>query len=181
MNRAVFLIPLVVFFTLAAFFAERLVALRHGDAPNLLPSMLINKPVPAFALSPMPGHGGSLSSADIKGQVTLVNFFGSWCVACAAEHPFLVGIKKSGIVPIFGVDWRDDPVKGAEWLSRHGDPYTKIGLDPDSKVAIDFGVTGAPETFVIDAAGVIRYKQTGPITAEVWESTLLPLIKELRK
>ncbi|MFN3075526.1 MAG: DsbE family thiol:disulfide interchange protein [Alphaproteobacteria bacterium] len=173
--------PLLIFLVLLAFFAERLVGIHRGDAPNLLPSVLINRPVPEFSLEPLPGRGRPLASADLKGKVSLVNIFGSWCVSCAAEHPFLMSLKKSGAVVVHGIDWRDDPVKGAAWLARHGDPYDRVGLDPDSQVAIDFGVTGAPESFVVDAAGVIRYKVVGPISAEVWTQTLEPMIRELRK
>lgn len=181
MRKALTIIPLVVFFILAAFFGERLFAVVRGEGPNLLPSMLINRPVPTFSLEAIPGRGRPLTSEDLRGQVSLLNVFGSWCLSCVVEHPFLMGIKKTGFVPIHAVDWRDDPTKGAEWLKRQGDPYDKVGLDPDSRVAIDLGVTGAPETFVIDAAGIIRYKHVGPITAAVWQRTLLPLIKELRK
>lgn len=177
-RRLGFLIPIAVFFLLLVVFTVRLVAVREGDSPNLLPSVLIDRPVPAFALEPLPGRGRPLSSEDVKGRVTLVNIFGSWCVSCVAEHPFLMKLKEQGVV-IHGVDWRDDPAKGAAWLKRHGDPYDRVGSDPDSQVAIDFGVTGAPETFVVDAKGVIRYKHIGPITAEAWAGTLAPLIEGL--
>lgn len=181
MQRLGTLLPIAIFTVLLVVFMVRLVAVREGDTPNLLPSVLIDRPVPTFSLEPLPGRDRPLASEHLKEEVTLVNIFGSWCVACAAEHPFLTKIHQSGEVPIHGIDWRDDPNKGAAWLQRHGDPYDRVGLDPDSAVAIDFGVTGAPETFVVDAKGVIRYKHTGPITEADWTRTLLPLIKELRK
>jgi len=114
--------------------------------------------------------------------VSLVNIYGSWCIACVQEHPFLVKIKQMGIVPIHGIDWRDDPAEGAKWLKKHGDPYDRVGVDPaPGRTAIDFGVTGAPETFVVDKAGIIRYKHIGPVNQDVWDNTLLPIIKELSK
>lgn len=177
MRKIIFILPTVLFVVLIAMFAVQL-----GENPQELPSVLIDRPVPEFALEALPERGRPLRSEDLKGEVSLVNVFGSWCVACVAEHPFLMEIKKSGAVPIHGIDWREkNPADGMRWLQRNGDPYDRVGLDPDSKVAIDFGVTGAPETFVVDAAGVIRYKHIGPVTPEVWEKTLLPLIEQLRK
>jgi len=128
--------------------------------------------------------GGTVSSSDqrFEGKVVLVNIFGSWCVACQQEHPFLVTIQDQGLVPIFGIDWREKkPGAGAKWLARYGDPYTLVGDDPESKAAIAFGVTGAPESFIVDQKGIIRYKHIGPITPKVWDQTLWPLIQELRK
>ncbi|MCA1941670.1 MAG: DsbE family thiol:disulfide interchange protein [Caenispirillum bisanense] len=176
-RRLIFIAPTLVFLVLVGFFVKQL-----GEDPSQLPSVLIDRPVPAFALDPLPGRGMALSSEDLKGEVSLVNIFGSWCVACQVEHPYLMKIKESGYVPIHGIDWREkDPIDGLRWLEKYGDPYTRVGLDPDSRVAIDFGVTGAPETFVVDKAGVIRYKHIGPVTDEVFEKTLKPLIEELRK
>ena len=144
--------------------------------------MLLDKPVPEFALAPIQGRTRGFASTDLKGDVTLVNVFGSWCVACLTEHPFLMRIKRENLVPIHGIDWREEsPEAGPRWLQRHGDPYTLIGDDPRSQAAIAFGVTGAPETFVVDKQGVIRHKHVGPVTPEAWERTLWPLIQELRK
>ena len=177
--RPALVVPLVVFLGLVGVFMARLIALGEGETPNRLPSVLIDRPVQAFALPELPGRGRPLRSEDLKGQVSLVNIFGSWCVACRAEHPFLMQIKDR--IPVHGIDWRDKPEQGAAWLRRHGEPYDRVGLDQDSRVAIDFGVTGAPETFVVDAAGVIRYKHIGPLTPKVWEETLWPLIERLRQ
>lgn len=176
-KRLIFIAPTLVFLVMVGFFVKQL-----GEDPSALPSVLIDRPVPDFALEPLPGRGMPLRSEDLKGDVTLVNIFGSWCVACQVEHPHLMDIQESGFVQIHGIDWREkDPRDGMRWLQKYGDPYDRVGLDPDSRVAIDFGVTGAPETFVVDANGVIRYKHTGPVTPEVWENTLKPLIQELRK
>lgn len=179
MRRLLYLLPLVGFLALAAMFKWGL-----GQDPRNLPSMLIDRPVPDMALAPLPGRGEAtgLATADLKGRVSLVNIFGSWCIACVQEHPTLVQLKKAGIVPIHGIDWRDDPAEGAKWLRKHGDPYDRVGADPaPGRTAIDFGVTGAPESFIVDKQGVIRYKHIGPITPENWQNTLLPIIRELSK
>jgi cytochrome c biogenesis protein CcmG/thiol:disulfide interchange protein DsbE len=178
MPRLIYLLPVAIFGVLALFFIKGLTLNPHD-----LPSVLINRPAPEMALAPLPGRGDTgLSTADLKGQVSLVNIYGSWCISCVQEHPFLNRIKQAGTVPIHGIDWRDDPALGAEWLKKHGDPYTRVGADPPpGRAAIDFGVTGAPETFIVDKAGVIRYKHVGPITPEAWEKTLLPIVRELQK
>ncbi len=177
MNRWYFLLPLVVFLVIAGYFAVGLT-----KDPKAIPSVLIDKPVAEFSLGPIKGRDRGLSNADLKGQVSLVNIFGSWCVACRIEHPFLMKLKAQNLVPIHGIDWREEtPDAGPAWLKRHGDPYTLIGDDPKSKAAIAFGVTGAPETFVVDAKGTIRYKHVGPIDQQAWDKTLWPLIQHLRK
>ncbi len=177
MKRAMYLLPLAGFLVIAGYFAIGLTL-----DPKTLPSVLINQEVPAFSLPPIKGSDRGLSSDDLKGQVSIVNVFGSWCYACLAEHPVLMRIKEQDLVPIYGIDWneknRDD---GPKWLKRLGNPYTLVGDDPASKAAIAFGVTGAPETFFIDKRGFIRYKQIGPITITRWKQTLYPLIQELRK
>ncbi|OJX81738.1 DsbE family thiol:disulfide interchange protein [Magnetospirillum sp. 64-120] len=179
MRRLLYLAPVALFGVLALFFLKGLTM-----NPRDIPSVLINRPVPEMNLAPLPGRGEDtgLATADLKGRVSLVNIYGSWCIACVQEHPFLVKIKQMGIVPIHGIDWRDDPAEGAKWLKKHGDPYDRVGVDPaPGRTAIDFGVTGAPETFVVDKAGIIRYKHIGPVNQDVWDNTLLPIIKELSK
>lgn len=176
-RRWFYLIPLAIFLVVAGYFA-----LGLQRDPKAIPSVLLDQPVPEFMLPPIKGRERGLTSADLKGEVTLVNIFGSWCVACLTEHPFLMKIKREKLVPIHGIDWREEsPDAGPRWLARHGDPYTLIGDDPRSQAAIAFGVTGAPETFVVDKQGVIRRKHVGPITKEAWDRTLWPLIQELRK
>ena len=177
MRKLLYALPLIVLVVLSLFFARGL----QMD-PKTLPSELIDKPVPAFALDPIPGRdkGAGLTSEALTGAVSLVNIWGSWCIACKAEHPMLNHIQASYDVPLHGIDWKDEPGKALAWLRRNGDPYDRVGMDPDSTVAIDFGVTGAPETFVVDAEGVIRYKHTGPITRQAWENTIWPLIQHLR-
>lgn len=175
MARLLFLVPLAAFTGMLVYFSMGL----QRD-PSVIPTVLIDKPAPEFQLDPIEGYENGLSSEDLKGEVTLVNIFGSWCVACLIEHPLLMEIAGRGEVPIMGLNWKDPPGKGTEWLERHGDPYTRIGNDFEGRVSIDFGVTGAPETYIIDQGGRIRYKQIGPITEQVWEEDMLPVIRRLR-
>ncbi|MCW9033330.1 MAG: DsbE family thiol:disulfide interchange protein [Rhodospirillales bacterium] len=176
-QRIFYLLPLSVFLILAIYFAVGLT-----KDPRRLPSALIDRAVPAFDLEPIQGHDRGFKSTDLLGQVSLVNVFGSWCVACLAEHPFLIELKETKAIPIYGLNWREtSPDAAIKWLKRHGDPYTLIGNDADSRVAIDFGVTGAPESFIVDKQGTVRYKHVGPIYPDIWEKTLLPIVEALRK
>jgi len=177
MKRLMYLLPLAVFLVIAVYFAVGLTL-----DPKVLPSVLINKEVPPFSMSGIEGSDKNFTNADLKGQVSVVNIFGSWCYACLAEHPVWMRIKDKYDVPVYGIDWNEkDRQAGPRWLEKHGNPYALIGDDPHSKAAIAFGVTGAPETFFVDKRGFIRYKHTGPITLSIWEKTLMPLIRELRK
>lgn len=148
--------------------------------PQELPSAFIGKPVPIFNLPPVRGRKLGLSSADLKGGVSLVNVFASWCVACRAEHPLFMQLAANKVVPIHGIN-KDAPQDAADWLDNLGDPYTRTGIDRDGRVAIDWGVTGVPETFVVDASGIVACKQVGPITQQALEETILPLIARLRQ
>ncbi len=176
-KRLLFVVPLVLFLVLAGYFAVGLT-----KDPSKLPNMLDGQPVPAFSLAPLQGRDDKgFSSTDLLGEVSLVNIFGSWCVACRVEHPFLMTLKQNNLVPVHGIDWREeDPEAGPKWLKRFGDPYTLAGDDPKSKAAIAFGVTGAPETFLVDKKGVIRYKLVGPLDETIWRETLAPLVEALR-
>ena len=176
-----YLLPLVVIAVLGVAFGKRLLDLEKGVDPKALPTVLLNTPAPELNLPALPGFGEDVTSADLRGRVTLVNFFGSWCATCVAEHPILMDIAKSGELAIIGVDWRDTPELGASWIRQRGNPYTKIGQDPKSKTAIDFGVVAAPESFLIDANGTIRYKQSGMISREDWESKIRPLVAQLKQ
>jgi len=176
-----YLLPLAVIAVLGVIFGKRLVDLENGADPKAIPTVLLNTPAPDLNLPALPGFGEDVTSADLKGRVTLVNFFGSWCIACVAEHSVLMEIAKAGEVPIIGVDWRDTPEQGTSWIKQRGNPYVKIGQDPKSKTAIDFGVVAAPESFLIDTNGVIRYKQPGVITREDWNTKIRPLIAQLKQ
>ncbi len=175
-RRLVYFIPIAVFLGLAVAFAVGLTM-----DPKKIPSVLIDKPVPEFRLPPVWGRELGLASSDLKGEVSLVNAFASWCVACKAEHPLLMQLNKAGIVPVHGLNTKDKPEDAAAWLERYGDPYTRTGADLDGRVTIDWGVYGLPETFVVDGRGIIRYKHIGPITPQVLEETILPLVEELRR
>jgi cytochrome c biogenesis protein CcmG, thiol:disulfide interchange protein DsbE len=148
--------------------------------PKIVPSPLIGKPVPDFALPPVRGRSLGLAASDLKGEVSLVNVFASWCVACREEHPTLMRLTADGTLPIHGFDYKDKPDDAARWLDSMGDPYTRTGADVDGRVAIDWGVYGVPETFLVDARGRIAFKQVGPITPEILDGSILPLIARLR-
>lgn len=175
-SRLALLAPLLIFAAIA-------VVLGIGLTlnPREVPSPLIGKPVPTFSLPPVQGRALGLSSTDLKGEVSLVNVFASWCVACREEHPLLLELKQKGVVPIHGLNYKDRPEDAAKWLDDQGDPYTRTGADISGRVAIDWGVYGVPETFVIDRQGRIAYKQIGPLTPEVLKGTILPLIRRLRQ
>lgn len=149
--------------------------------PREIPSPLIGKPVPRFSLPPVQGRTLGLASADLKGEVSIVNVFASWCVACRDEHPLFLQMKREGLVPIHGLNYKDRPADAAKWLDELGDPYTRTGADIDGRVSIDWGVYGVPETFVIDREGRIAYKHIGPVMPQLLEGTLRPLIARLRR
>lgn len=154
-------------------------AIGLGRDPHQLPSMMIDRPLPEFSLPPLVDNGSAFAGEDLGGEVAMINVFGSWCGACRVEHPTLMRLKAGGKARIYGVDWKDLPEDGVNWLNVYGDPYLKVGRDHDSRLAIDLGVTGAPETFIVDKTGRIRYKQIGPITDDVWRDTIAPIITAL--
>jgi cytochrome c biogenesis protein CcmG/thiol:disulfide interchange protein DsbE len=149
--------------------------------PREIPSALIGKPAPTFALPAVEGRSDGLANADFAGQVAIVNVFASWCGPCLIEHPLLMGLAARKLVPIYGINYKDPPDQAAAWLARHGDPYTRIGADRDGRVGIDWGVYGVPETYVVDAKGTIVFKHVGPLTPEVIEGRIVPMIESLRK
>ena len=175
-GRLRYLIPIVVFAALVIMFAETL-----NRDPRTIPSALIDKPVPEFALPAVKGRTLGLSSTDLVGEVSLVNVFASWCVACREEHPLFMQLKAESVVPIHGLNYKDHPDNAARWLNTLGDPYTRTGADRDGRVSIDWGVYGVPETFVITKDGRIAHKHIGPLTPEALENTVLPLIRRLRQ
>jgi len=171
-----FFLPIAVFGVLVWFFYKGLFL-----NPRDIPSALINKPAPAFSLAQLHSSALKFSPAEMKGQVWLLNVWGSWCVSCRYEHPFLNELAKQQVVPVVGLNWKDDPATAKNWLNKYGDPYRLSVSDLDGRVAIDWGVYGAPETFVIDKSGTIRYKHTGAIDANVLNDILLPIIRDLNK
>jgi cytochrome c biogenesis protein CcmG/thiol:disulfide interchange protein DsbE len=174
MNR--YLIPLGVFAVLVAFLAIGLTL-----NPREVPSPFINKPAPAFQLAQLHQPELVFTQKDMLGQVWLLNVWASWCVACREEHPVLVELAKSRVVPIVGLNYKDKADDARTWLTRYGDPYMLSVADGNGRTGIDYGVYGVPETFVIDRAGNIRYKQIGPITRQALETKIMPLIRELQK
>ncbi len=174
-RRLLFLVPIAIFVVLALILGW---ALTHN--PREIPSALIGKPVPQFSLSPVQGRTLGLSKADLVGEVSLVNVFASWCVACREEHPLFMRLKADDVVPIHGFNYKDQPNNAARWLDTLGDPYTRTGADRDGRVAIDWGVYGVPETFVITKDGRIAHKHIGPLTRKDIEETILPLVRRLQ-
>ena len=168
------LLPLGIFLLIGLAFAIGLT-----KDPRRMSSELINKPFPPFSLTELYEETETLTEDLVKGQVSLVNVFGSWCVACNVEHPLLMKIAERKEVTLIGMDWRDERPKAKRWLAERGNPYEKIIFDNESVLAIKLGVTGAPESFIIDKAGQIRYKHVGVITPKIWRETLLPIIKSL--
>jgi cytochrome c biogenesis protein CcmG/thiol:disulfide interchange protein DsbE len=176
LRRLLFLIPVLVFAGVGIG-----LALGLTRDPSILPSALIGKPVPEFDLPPLDGlDRPGLASADLEGRAVLVNVFASWCVPCRAEHPILMRLAERG-VPIYGINYKDKPDQAGAWLGELGDPFERIGADQSGRVAIDWGVYGVPETFVIDAAGRIRHKFVGPLMPQDVDKTLLPMLAELNR
>ena len=147
--------------------------------PREVPSPLIGKPAPQFSLAQLHQPERTLTTADMRGQVWLLNVWASWCVSCRVEHPLLVDLSKANIVPVIGLAYKDKPADGLAWLKANGDPYRLSIVDFDGRVGIDFGVYGVPETFVVDGNGVIRMKHIGPLTPDVLANKIEPLLKKL--
>ena len=173
-------LPLGFFIILVGFFVFRLSLIEKGNMPKDIPSVMLGKPAPEFNLPPLLANKAGLKTADLKGKVTLVNFFASWCVDCLVEHRYLADLSGKGAV-LAGIDYKDTPANGQAWLKKNGNPYNVIAIDNDGHTGIDFGVYGVPETYLIDKQGIIRYKQTGAVTPQIITEKLLPLIKELNK
>ena len=170
-----FLVPLAIFIVLVAFLAVGL-----GLNPREVPSALINKSAPAFELPQLHQPDKIFSQQDMKGKVWLLNVWASWCVSCREEHPVLMDLAKSNVVPIYGLNYKDPREDALAWLKQFGDPYALSIADRDGRVGIDYGVYGVPETFVIDKEGAIRYKQIGPVTPDALKNKILPLVRALQ-
>lgn len=169
-----YLVPLGIFLVLVIFLGVGL-----GLNPRQVPSPLIDRPAPAFDLPQLHATDKRISPEALRGQVWLLNVWASWCVSCRQEHPVLVDLAKSGVVPIYGLNYKDQREEALRWLQQWGDPYKLSIMDPKGVTGIDYGVYGVPETYVIDKAGVIRHKQIGPLTPEILRDTILPLVKKL--
>ncbi len=177
-KRLLFLLPVLIFLVVAGYF---LWGLGPERDPKNIPTVMIDKPTPSFDLAAVPGlDAPGPATADLaQGQVVMVNFFASWCVPCRAEHPFLTALVEETGVPLYGINHRDKPEDAAAWLAELGNPYARIGADP-GRAAVEWGVTGVPETFIIDGEGRIRYHHRGPLVPDVIEQQVRPLLEELR-
>jgi cytochrome c biogenesis protein CcmG/thiol:disulfide interchange protein DsbE len=169
------LLPLAVALVIGGFLFVGL-----GLRPKEIPSVMLGKAVPAFDLPALPGRPKGLKTADLNGQVSLVNVFASWCVSCRAEHPLFMKLKGQGIVPVHGLNYKDEGPAAMDWLRRYGDPYDRVGADLNGRVGIDWGVYGVPETFLINAEGRIVCKHIGPVMESDLKEKLLPAIAALR-
>jgi cytochrome c biogenesis protein CcmG/thiol:disulfide interchange protein DsbE len=170
-----FLIPLVIFVVLAGFMWKGL-----SLNPRDVPSPLVGKPAPSFALSQLHNADQTVSRDANLGKVWLLNVWASWCVSCRQEHPVLMQLARTGEVPIYGLNYKDEREDAIKWLDDFGNPYVISGHDHNGRVGVDYGVYGVPETYVIDKQGVIRYKVTGPVTPQILQETVLPLVRELK-
>jgi cytochrome c biogenesis protein CcmG/thiol:disulfide interchange protein DsbE len=170
-----YIIPLILFIILAVF-----LGLGLKLNPNEIPSPFINKPAPEFSAPKLDAPEEKLTPADLKGQVWLFNVWASWCVSCRAEHPVLNQLAKKNAAVIVGLNYKDEPDDAKNWLKTLGNPYNVSIMDQDGRIGIDYGVYGVPETFVIDKKGLIRYKHTGPVSAEDVQLIFLPLIAKLQ-
>ena len=169
-----YLVPLAIFVLLVGFLYRGL-----SLDPKLVPSPLVGKPIPKFTLTRLDNPAATLSDADFLGKVSLLNVWATWCVSCRREHETLVRLARTGKVEIYGLNYKDDRADANRYLAQLGNPYAANGFDDDGRVAIDWGVYGAPETFVIDREGIIRHKHIGPLTDEIIQDEILPLVAKL--
>lgn len=170
-----FLWPLVVFLMLVAVFVVGLT-----KDPSRIPSPLVNNPAPEFSLPSLQDSSVMVGSVNYTGQMALVNIWATWCTGCRQEHAFLMQLSREDILPIFGLNWRDNRPDALEWLRTLGDPYFATAFDVDGRVGIDWGAYGAPETFLVDGDGIVIHKHIAPLTREIWERDFLPHIEAAR-
>ena len=175
MNRASFIVPLLVFILIVGVFGLGF----NLEDRSVLPSPLINQPFPEFSGPDLLDPNGEISRSDIVGRPVLVNVWATWCPTCLAEHEQLMKIAATGTVGIVGVNYKDDTGKAQRWLIDFGNPYDDVVSDPNGALAIELGVYGAPETFLLDANGVVRYKRVGNVTAAVWQEEILPRVRSM--
>lgn len=169
MNR--FAVPMAVFVALVVVLA---IGIKHSPQKGIIISPLIGKPAPQFSLPSLEDPAHAVVSGDLKGRWYLLNVWGTWCVECRAEHQTLLEVRDAHALPLIGLDWKDDDTRARQWLTEFGNPYEAIALDHSGSTAVDFGVYGAPETFLINAQGIVVYKYVGPLTRDVWTQEILP-------
>jgi cytochrome c biogenesis protein CcmG/thiol:disulfide interchange protein DsbE len=173
-----FLLPFAAFVALAVLFA---VGLNPNRDIRALPSPLIGKPAPTFTLTDVLDANRPVSNESLKGQMYVFNVWGTWCVGCRQEHETLLAIAQQNVVPILGLDWKDDRDKATQWLQQLGNPYKAVAFDSEGRTAIDWGVYGAPETFLVNAQGQVVFKHIAPMTLEIWQQEFLPRIAAARR
>lgn len=173
MSVSRFLLPLAVFALLVVVLA---IGIRHAPEKDIIPSPLIGKPAPHFALPDLADPAHTLDSSSLTGHWYLFNVWGTWCFECRAEHDTLLEVRKAGLVPLVGLDWKDDDGEARAWLAQLGNPYQVVAVDHNGRAAIDWGVYGAPETFLVNPQGIVVYKYVGPLTHEVWTHDILPRV-----
>ncbi len=181
MKRLISAAPLLVFVALALLLAWRLDLMQRGRAPDILPSALIGRPAPEFDLPPIMSAKPGFRTRDLQGRITLVNFFASWCPTCREEHPVLRALARRDDIALVGIVYKDKPENVTTWLARVGNPYAALAADPKGRAAIDFGLYGVPETYVIDPQGIVRFKVAGAMTPEIVRTQILPLLEEMKK
>lgn len=167
------ILPFILFLIVAGIFWKGL-----SLHPEQVPSPLVNKSIPAFQL-PTLSTQQLITNKDFIGHITLLNIWSSWCHACSDEHTFLMKLGKEHYLTLYGLNYKDNPADAKNWLDKNGNPYKVVAIDEKGRVAIDWGVYGTPETFIIDKNGVIRFKQIGPITPDIWNHRMKPLIEQL--
>ena len=175
MNRFRFLWPLLIFAALGVVLA---VGLYKADEKGIIVSPLLGKPAPQFSAPNLLDPGSQVSNAQLQGGWKLFNVWGTWCVGCRAEHATLLAIQREGRVPVIGLDWKDMDEDAMAWLAKLGNPYEHIGTDHDGRIAIDWGVYGAPESFLVGPDGLVKQKQTGAMTMEKWNACFLPFVEQ---
>src|SRR5579885_2121634 len=169
-----FTLPLVLFALLVVVLA---IGIKQSPDKDLIPSPLIGKPAPEFSLPSLTDPGRRVSSAQLRGRWYLFNVWGTWCGSCRMEHAMLLRIRQAGVIPLIGLDWKDDRGDALSFLKEEGDPYQSIAVDHDGSEAIMWGVYGAPESFLVNPRGIVVYKLIGPITEEDWERQILPRLQ----
>lgn len=172
------ILPLVAFVLMGILLA---IGLQNSDEKSLIPSPLIGKPVPDFSLPMLNEPSTRIGPQTLEGKPYLINFWASWCVTCVVEHPHIMALAESGVLPVVGLNFRDEPADARAWLSRHGDPYELIVTDYDGRVSIDFGVYAAPESFLIDPDGRVVFKQIGALTPEIIREVILPMLDSMQQ
>ena len=168
-----FLLPLALFILLAAVLA---IGIRHSPEKGVIASPLLGKPAPPFTLPSLTDPAHAVRSADLKGHWYLFNVWGTWCGECRQEHETLLQVRRAAVLPIIGLDWKDDDAQAVAWLTQLGNPYQSVGTDHSGRVAIDWGVYGAPETFLVSPQGVVVYKHVGALTPDTWVREILPRV-----